>query len=209
MCGETSEDSLNIALFLEDIAHERFIKSLVSRVAGGRGLAIIPRFDVRNATGGKGRVKASFQQFLRGVGPWADNHDLLIVAQDTDCVGVQAVKQRVAHIVQDNVTKPIVTAAPNPCIEAWYLADQEAIRTVAHAHSTPPISSGCDCGALKTQLRGLFREGGVEALLGGAEYAEVIVGAMDLHRAARNVPSLYTFISDLRGALLAYRRGGG
>ena len=127
-------------------------------------------------------------------------YDLVIAAQDTDCRGVPETKNTLLQYA-DGYQRPIVIAAPDPCIEAWYLADQQAIRSVAQAGSTPPVPAGCDCASLKTQLRGLFREGGAVALLGGAEYADEIVQAMDLVRARRNVASLNIFCNDLRAEL--------
>ena len=129
------------------------------------------------------------------------DYDIVIVSQDTDCAGVLAIKARVGDIVPEGYTGSLVVAAPDPCIEAWYLADQAAIRTVAQAASTPPIPHGCDCNALKAQIHSLFREGGVNLLQGGAEHAEEIVEAMDINRARQNSASLNIFVSDLRAAI--------
>ena len=50
-------DKINIGYFLEDIAQEDFLRSLVGRVAGEMGLASQRiRHEVRNATGGRGVV---------------------------------------------------------------------------------------------------------------------------------------------------------
>ena len=127
-------------------------------------------------------------------------YDIVVAAQDTDCRGVPETKSALLRNA-DGYLGPLVVAAPNPCIEAWYLADHEAIRNIAQANTTPLIPAGCDCASLKTQLRGLFREGGVDSLLNGTEYADDIVGAMDLSRARQNVASLNIFFNDLRAEL--------
>ena len=189
---------MKIGLFLEDIGHQAFITGLIQKAAGQVKPGAVIEFDVRNAAGGKPRMEASFREY---VGDYLKSgyagYDLVIAAQDTDCRGVPATRNALLHYAQ-GYGSPMVIAAPDPCIEAWYLADQHAIREVAQAASTPPIPSGCDCAALKTQIRRLFREGGVDSLLGGAEYAADIIAAMNLTRARRNVASLHIFLNDLR-----------
>jgi len=47
-------------------------------------------------------------------------------------------------------------------------------------------------------------DAGVEPAEGGIEYAEDIVAEMDIYRACSNVPSLDTFVRDLKRALAVY-----
>jgi len=195
---------LEIGLFLEDLGHEKFIASLVRKVIAGVSPETTPQFDVRNAHGGKPRMKEALQRYIRDYLRFGDAHyDLLIIAQDTDCAGVAATKSEVAQSAAE-YSGALVIAAPDPCIESWYLADQEAIRNTAGADTTPPLPSDCNCAALKQLILELFREGGLRLLLGGAEYADEIVEAMDLARAQQNVNSLSIFISDLRAAIAPY-----
>lgn len=189
---------MKIGLFLEDIGHQAFITGLIQKAARQSRPGAAPEFDVRNAAGGKPRMEASFREYVNDyLKSGYAGYDLVIAAQDTDCRGAPATRNALLRCAE-GYRNPLVIAAPDPCIEAWYLADQQAIRAVAQAASTPPRPSGCDCSALKTQLRGLFREGGVDALLGGAEYAADIVAAMNLARARQNVASLNIFLNDLR-----------
>lgn len=195
---------MKIGLFLEDVAQERFVRSLILKAAA----SVIEddvEFETRNAVGGAPRMREELRKYARDyLQAGASDYDLVVVCQDTDCKGVPATKNDLVPIVTDDYAGPLVIAAPDPCIEAWYLADQAAMRTVAQAASTPPLPSGCDCDALKRRIRGLFREGGVSALLqGGAEYADEVVREMDIDRAARNVASLGIFVSDLLSAIRA------
>ena len=45
------------------------------------------------------------------------------------------------------------------------------------------------------------REAGHPPTLGGLEFAQELVGAMDLYRASKNDHSLGAFVNDLRGKL--------
>ena len=193
---------MKIGLFLEDVGHHNFITSLIRKVASQIVPGEVIDFDTRNATGGKPSMEGSFRRYILDyLKSGYAGYDMVVAAQDTDCRGVPETKNALLRNA-NGYSGPLVIAAPNPCIEAWYLADQEAIRNVAQANTTPPIPAGCDCASLKTQLRGLFREGGVDSLLNGAEYADDIVGTMDLARARRNVASLNIFFDDLRTVLV-------
>ena len=200
---ETLEANLKIGLFLEDIAQQLFITCLIRKVvAAVSDNADAVEFAARNASGGIPKMQGELRRYVHDyLQSGLSDYDLVVISQDTDCAGVPATKTRVSDIVTEGYAGPLVIAAPDPCIEAWYLADQAAIRTVAQAASTPPLPRGCDCNALKAQIHGLFREGGVNSPLGGAERAEEIVEAMDINRARQNAPSLNIFVSDLMAAI--------
>ena len=202
LSAETLEGSLKIGLFLEDVAQERFVRSLIRKAAASAMEGDVD-FETRNAVGGAPRMQEELRKYARDyLQAGVSGYDLVVVCQDTDCQGVPAIKGALIPIVTAAYAGPLVIAAPDPCIEAWYLADQAAMRTVAQAASTPPLPSGCDCGALKTRIRNLFREGGVSALLqGGAEYADEVVGEMNIERARRGSASLDIFVSDLLSAI--------
>ena len=190
-----------IGLFLEDVAHERFVTSIVKKVADESGIAVT--FRIRNASGGAPRMLAELRRFLRQYGK-ADyaQHDLLIVVQDTVCKGEGAIKRGVnSTVARAGYLGKIIVAAPDPHIEIWYLADPNAVQAVSGSDRLAPIPSGeCDKDIYKDRLRNEFRDNP----LGGIESAASIVSAMNLYQAGRNVRSLRNFVQELRGALATF-----
>lgn len=198
---------MKVAFFLEDIGHERFLTRLTTRIAAERGIGM--DVSVLNATGGAPRLDAEFEKFLKDYSARdALNFDLVVVAKDTDCRGVQTVideiKERVGRVRHSPRT---VVAAPEPHIECWYLADPSAIQRVLESPSLPAIpDSRCGRGRFKTRLSQTVRDAGVLPLLDGIEYAESIIEKMDLYQATKNVPSLARFVDDLGRALQDIRQ---
>lgn len=190
-----------IGLFLEDVAHERFVTSIVKKVAKDAGIAVT--FDIRNASGGAPRMLAELRRFLRQYkkAGYAE-YDLLIVVQDTDCKGEGAVKNGVNSTLEKaEYLGETIVAAPDPHIEIWYLADPNAVQAVSGSDRLAPIPSGeCDKDIYKHRMRNEFGDDP----LGGTERALSIVAAMDMYRAGRNVRSLGNFVQELRGALARF-----
>lgn len=200
---------MRLALFLEDIGHERFVDALVGRLAGEACVPI--EIDVRNARGGAPRLDQQFMQFLRDYAATDTSPDLVVVIRDTDCNGVDTVKSRYSKLVEDaGYLGDVVIGAPEPHIECWYLADPPALQRVLRAPTQTPVpDSKCGKGRFKQVLSQTMSDAGVVPLLEGIEYAERVVAEMDIYRAASNVPSLDTFIRDLKQALgnLTYTTG--
>ena len=77
----------NIALFVEDDAHEKIIGALVWKIAAEFGFNVT--FDWRNAVGGHGKVIAELKVYIRDLKlqgtPWPD---LIVVATDANCKGL-------------------------------------------------------------------------------------------------------------------------
>ena len=190
-----------IGLFLEDVAHERFVTSVVEKVAEDAGISVT--CEIRNAAGGAPRMLAGLRRFLRqyGTAGYAP-YDLLIVVQDTDCKGEGAVKRGVNSALQKaGYLGKIIVAAPGPHIEIWYLADPNAVQAVSGSDRLAPIPSGeCEKDIYKDRLLSEFRD----KPLGGIESAASIVSAMNMYRAGRNVRSLGNFVQELRGALATF-----
>ena len=190
-----------IGLFLEDVAQENFVTSVVKKVADESGIVVT--FRIRNASGGAPRMLAELRRFLRQYGkPGYAQHDLLIVVQDTDCKGERAVKSGVnTSVARAGYLGKIIVAAPDPHIEIWYLADPNAVQAVSGSDRLAQIPPGdCDKDIYKDRLLNEFRDNP----LGGIESAASIVSAMDMYRAGRNVRSLGSFIQELRGALATF-----
>lgn len=190
-----------IGLFLEDVAQEKFVTSIVEKVADESGIVVT--FDIRNASGGAPKVLSELRRFLRQCkkAGYAE-YDLLIVVQDTDCKGEGAVKNGVNSTLEKaGYLGETIVAAPDPHIEIWYLADPNAVQTVSGSDRLAPIPSGeCDKDIYKKGLRNEFQDNP----LGGTESAASIVAAMNLHQAGRNVGSLGNFVQEIRSALARF-----
>ncbi len=195
---------MRVALFLEDIGHEGFVGSLVRRLADQEGVPI--EVDIRNARGGASQLDQQFVRFLQDYSITDLRPDLVVVLRDTDCAGVGTIQSRYSKLVEDaGYVGNVVIGAPEPHIECWYLADPSALQRVLRAPTQAPVpDSKCGAGRFKDLLAKTVADAGVIPLLGGIEYAEMVVAEMDIYRATANVSSLNTFIQDLRRAL----RGG-
>lgn len=124
-------DKIRVLYFLEDRAQERFLVSLVERIALGISIpreAIAP--DVRSSRGGS-RVMGEFEAFARDLrAAGMCGADIIVVGVDGDCDGPEKKARQLKEYVQD--TDPfrdvLIYAIPDPHIERWYLLDQEALK---------------------------------------------------------------------------------
>ncbi len=193
--------NLTIGMFMEDMAHEKFVTSIVEKVAEDAGIAVT--FDIRNAAGGAPRMLTELDSFLNQYGKVGyAPYDMLVVVQDTDCKGENAIKNGVKTII-DRTGYPgkTIVAAPDPHIEIWYLADPFTLQTVSDSGRLVPIPSGeCEKDIYKRLLLAQFPN----KPLGGIESAASIAAEMDLYRAGRNVRSLGSFVQEIRGALATF-----
>ncbi len=190
-----------VAMFVEDKAHELIVGSLVRRMAAEQGVQI--KVDVRSAHGGHGRVAKTFRQYLRDVDRQsADVVSLVVVATDTNCKGIN---KRADEIRTASEPIPVVRAIPDPHVERWLLLDGAAFKQV--------FGTGCDAPDRKCE-RNLYKQRLMQAIvttgrkppLGGIEHAEEIVEAMDIHRACEADNSFDRFVSDLRAAFRTWPR---
>ena len=187
-----------IGLFMEDIAHVRFIISLVERVASETNIRL--QCDVRSATGGIPQMRGELRRFLRDhTNIESAFFDVLIIVQDADHRSEAETKRQIQrHIEQSRYHREVIIAAPELYIEAWYLADTVSIQTISGSQDLIRVPQGiADKDEYKRTLSRIFPG----ALLGGIEYADDIVENMDLYRASQNVNSLRHFMDELRSAL--------
>lgn len=202
-------EKITVGYFLEDIAHERFIKALVERIAADRGLQSGDLIhDVRNATRGSVALR-EFRRFLRDcVRRREDAFDLIVVAMDGNCTGyVEKREQLLALKEQAGYGGRVVCAIPNPHIERWYMADAESCRQALRAANPPQCPAyKCEKRRYKRALVEAIRSTGVESLLGGAEFGAEIAQAMDLYRAGQVDNALGHFMDDLRDAFSVLMR---
>lgn len=76
-----------IALFVEDFAHQQIIGPLVERIAREQGVAV--RLDWRSAVRGHGRVVRELGDYLRDVDRQGEpKPHLIVVATDANCNGL-------------------------------------------------------------------------------------------------------------------------
>ena len=188
-----------IALFVEDFAHQQVIGALVQSLADAHGIDV--RFDWRSAVRGHGRVVQEFNSYLRDLARQGGRPDLIIVATDANCSGLN---ERAREIGNPDAPTPMVLAVPDPHIERWLLLDGAAFRSVFGKGCDAPDYK-CSRDLYKRRLAEAIHATGVTPSLGGIEFAEDIVQAMDIERAMRADRSLERFVNDLRAAFRQWR----
>ena len=86
-----------IALFVEDDAHQQVIGALVRRIAAQCDVSV--RLDWRSAVGGYGRVIAELGEYMRDLrrqgSPWPD---LIVAATDANCKGLNERAREIGHL---------------------------------------------------------------------------------------------------------------
>lgn len=181
-----------IALFVEDFAHEQVIGGLVERIAGECDIRV--RLDWRNSVKGHGEVVTQFKNYLRDLryqgGP---SPDLIIVAADANCKGLNE-RGREMRIAE--APAPMLLAIPDPHIERWLLLDGSAFKAVFGKGCEAPDQK-CDRDRYKQLLVEAILAAGHVPNLGGIEYAKDIVSNMDIQRAARADRSFQRFVDEL------------
>ncbi len=181
-----------IALFVEDHAHHQTIGALVQRIADA--LQVSVHLEWRNAVGGYGAVVGEFDDYLRDLARQGGYPDLIIVATDANCKGLN---ERARELERPNAPIPVIQAIPNPHIERWLLLDGAAFREVVGLGCDAPDQK-CERERYKRLLIEAIYNAGITPILGGIEFAEDIVRHMDIDRAASLDPSLNRFISEIR-----------
>lgn len=191
-----------IALFVEDFAHKEFLAALLQRLAAEYGVTV--HLDWRNARRGHGAVVTELRQFLRDL-QWGRDAlpDLVVVATDANCKGLVERMRQITEVT-GKVDVPAVCAVPDPHIERWLLVDSAAFKTVFGRGCNAPDQK-CERMRYKKMLIDAIRASGVTPSLGGIEFADDIVAAMDLTRAAAADASLSRLIEDLRAVFKVWQ----
>jgi len=196
---------LRVGYFLEDIAHEKFITALVRRVGQEAGLAPEAlEYIVYNASGGKGQTMTELRRFLRDVQRGRiPPTPVLVVAIDGNCQGYTEKHNEIRRVAEDyGYAGQLVCAIPDPHIERWYMADPEGLQQAIGAGVRPVLPAyKCERGRYKRAILGVFADVGIKPLLGGAEYGNDVVKAMDLYAAQQADPALKHFVDHLKAAL--------
>ena len=192
-----------IDLFVEDRAHEEFLKAVVMRVAREEGKTI--SVHVRSARGGHGRVLAELSIYQRAVlygkSTLLRVPDLLFVGIDANCKEFNEARREIEGILEERFQDRTVIACPDPHVERWYLADPESFKEVIGVG--PKLSrKKCERDYYKSILHKAIIDAGHPPTLGGIEFAREIVENMDFYRARKGEKSLNHF---LNGAIAQIR----
>lgn len=192
----------DLALFVEDFAHQQFLAALLKRLAAEYRVPI--KLDWRNARRGHGAVVRELKQYLRDLQLGRDRlPDLVVVATDANCKGLTE-RTREVKEVTDKVAVSTVCAVPAPHIERWLLVDSSAFKKVFGRGCDAPDEK-CERARYKKMLVDAIRNAGITPSLGGFEFAEDIVNGMDLDRAGGNDVSLSRLVAELRSAFKGWQ----
>lgn len=197
-----------VTLFCEDSFHEKFVGAMLARFRQEQRISVNARF--LSSRGGLPRIHIEFKDFLRDLSREnASVPDAIIVVVDANCKGYNERKKAMQGVVANySAFEQLISfAIPDPHIERWMLADPQAFRTVFGRGCTVPAVK-CAKDEYKRLLREEIRQSGIEAPLGGEEYAEDIVQAMDLAHVEGNEPSLGLFLRDIKGLFNRWRDRG-
>jgi hypothetical protein len=184
-----------IALFVEDFAHQEFLEALLHRLSDEYKVAI--RLDWRSVRRGHGAVLNELKQFLRDLQrERAAPPDLVIVATDANCMGLSERLKQITEVT-GRVEMPSICAIPDPHLERWLLLDSEAFKSVFGRGCSAP-NHKCEKARFKKMLIDAILASSVTPSLGGIEFAKDIVQTMDLDRAGKADVSFARLMKELR-----------
>jgi hypothetical protein len=152
-------------------------------------------------------MHGEFREFLRDLRSSSQPlPDLVVVVVDANCIGyVQRRKLFEVELIQyPQYQGLVIYAIPDPHIERWMLVDANAFRRVFERGCTVTTVK-CAKDQYKRILRKEIRDSGVDAPLGGQEYAEDIVTMMDLGHVETAEQSFGSFLQDLKGRFNRWR----
>jgi hypothetical protein len=196
--------SITTDLFVEDRAHEEFLKAALTRLARQEGRTLDLR--VRSARGGHGRALREFvlyQQSVMRISPMGGLPDLLCVAIDANCQRFGQARQQVHEKLETPFRERAIVACPDPHIERWYLADPDSFAEVVGVQ--PKVGRRkCERDRYKAILSKAIMEAGHPPTLGGIEFAREIVEGMDFYRAGKAERSLKHFLEEATARLRTF-----
>ncbi len=195
----------NVNLFVEDRGHQAFLEALLNRFENQYGIRV--KIEYGNGRGGHGKVVSELKKYIYSLQSNRESMpDLLIVATDGNCKGYSGRKQEI-----DNAAKGfsgrIIYAIPDPHIERWLLLDSVAFKLVLGKGCSAPVQK-CERTLYKRLLLEAMRKTGVNPPLGGIEYTEDLVHAMNLEYLERTEASLGKLLKALRDTFKEWVRFG-
>lgn len=196
---------VELLLFVEDDAQERFVARLARRLADEGEVPI--RLRVRSSQGGLGRALKEVERlhtaWLRGR---ESAPDALIVAVDANCRGIEE-RRKLIDDKAAGLRDRVVHAIADPHIERWLLLDGRAFKEVVGRGCSAPDQK-CEKGRFKRLLADAVAAAGVKPLLGGIEYAEELAEQIDIDRACESDRGFQRFVEELRLVLKRLKQGG-
>ncbi|MHB8626516.1 MAG: DUF4276 family protein [Aggregatilineales bacterium] len=192
-----------VNLFVEDQGHEAFLRALFKRFAEMYGIEV--DLHSANVRGGHGKAITELTQYLRDLKRGrVERADLLVAAIDANCKGyTQAQAEIVQTVQQAELGIDAIYAVPDPHLEHWLLSDSNAFKTVFGIGCQSPDQK-CERDRYKKLLREAILKAGINPPLGGIEYAEDLVNALDLH--PKTDKSLRRLLDDLRAQFNQWRK---
>ena len=192
-----------VILFVEDRGHAEFIQTLVQRFAHQYGISVVIRLG--SAKGGHGKVVSRLKEYINDLlGDQEELPDLLIVATDGNCKGYSGRKQEIDNAVK-GFNRQVIYAIPDPHIERWLLLDSAAFKKVLGKGCSAPVQK-CERDLYKRLLLEAVRNTGVNPPLGGIEYTEDLVYAMNLDYLEKSEDSLGRLLKALREIFNEWKR---
>lgn len=191
-----------VVFFLEDVAQEALIPSLVERLMTEEGKNP-DDYNLRILSSRGGGSIRAYKDFLKQARRRASlGADVLIVGSDGNCNGFAKRRSQLLKVSTEELYPEVITAIPDPHIERWYLLDSQAL---ANAASVPvqavPPHAKCDKGHYKKLLRDTFARQNLFPPLGGAEYGPLVAKTMDLYAAGTLDHALRDFVDHVRSWL--------
>ena len=194
-----------INVFCEDSFHENFVGAMLRRFESDYHVG--STFRMLSARGGLPKMHWEFAEFLRDLGKGRlPRPDSVVVVLDANCLGYNERKRVMERVVEayPQFQQIISYGIPDPHIERWMLVDEAAFRDVFGRGCTLPALT-CAKDEYKRLLLKEIRASGIEPILGGEEYAEDIVNAMNLGQAEVREPSLGLFLKALKAQFNQWR----
>jgi hypothetical protein len=184
---------IRIVLLGEDAAHEDFLRALLERLQTQIGvpLDIKPRSSFRGGSRVFGEIDTYMRELEKGM---QARPDLLVVAVDANCKGLQNRRQEVLERIPSDFRDFTVLAIPDPHIERWMLLDSAAFRRVLGKGCAAPDMK-CERDRYKKMLRDEIRAAGYNPIMGGMEWAGDLLKEMDFSRI--HDKSLKTFLDEM------------
>jgi hypothetical protein len=190
-----------VDLFVEDRAHEEFLKAMLVRLAHEREKEVTVR--VRSARGGHGRALEELSLYQKSALKLLSGRtvpDLLVVAIDANCASFNKSRKDIEEKIDPPFKDRVIVACPDPHIERWYLADPDSFTQVVGVR--PKVGKKkCERGRYKALLSNAIVDGGHPPTLWGIEFAREIVEEMDLYRAGKIEKSLKHFLDQATARL--------
>jgi len=195
-----------VVVFCEDSFHEKFIGPLLRRVAAEHAVEL--RLHFLSAQGGLPRMHSEFKTFLRDLQRQSERlPDLILAVADANCKGYNERKADMEKAVEHYPAFQglVMYAIPDPHIERWMLVDPDAFRTVFGRGCTLPALK-CKKDEYNWRLRDEIRLSGIDAPLGGEEFAEDVVSQINLPQVEIREASLGLLLKELRARFNRWRQ---